>query len=314
MSYITTGAWNFVKIPQYVEESTYGTCPTAPTFASCGAITDLALSVDITTIKNRQLGSRDIYQEVKSGQIYNLVLKYQPFDTTFMRYGTEYFNSSYTNNISKSLSILWSQLVNGTEYFYLMSGVRTDKLEIAVTEPKVEITQTMVGKVQNVPATTFSGAGGSGTPTYCAPNPTTTPPWSGLTGGPHPLTMNSINYDTMTFKTTVNHNLDKVKPLGETTIKFLDPTNRDITLDFELTYTDLSPSGTFSAITDATALTARTAAYTLNSVGPVTINFTNLYLDKYNSADSPTVNKIKTINFAGVAQQVAVTAMQGQLG
>jgi hypothetical protein len=315
VSYLPSGSWNFVKIPQFVEETTYGTPPASPTFVSCGAITDLALNADIGTIKNRQLGSRDIYQEVKTGEAYTVTLKYQPFNTMFMKYGTESYNSSATDNVAKSLTILWSQLINGVEYFYVLSGARTDKLEIAVTEPKVEVTQTIIGRALNVPSTTVSAASGGviTAPSYATPNPTTTPPWSGLTGGPTPLTMNGIAYDTITFKTTVSHNLDRVKPLGETVIKFLEPTNRDIMVDFEIVYNDLSPAGTFSAIADTKALTARgtgvggTTFYQLNSVGPVKINFTNLYLEKYNSSDSPTANKIKSAAFSGVAQQVSVS-------
>jgi len=313
MSYQPTGAYKFTRIPQFVEEATYATTPTSPVFTSCGAITDLALSIDIQSIKNRQLGSRDIYQEVKSGQLYNIVLKYQPFNSLFMKYGTEYFSSTGATgvgNIYRSLSILWSQTVNATEYFYLVKGARTEKIEISVTETKVEVTQTMVASVLNTPATTFVGAGGAGTPSYCAPNSTTVPPWSGLTGGSHPLTINGKSYDTITFKAGVTHNLDKIKPLGESVIKYLEPTNRDITVDFDIIYTDVSADGTggpFDTISDAIALTARTASYQLNSVGPVTLNFTNLYLDKFNTPDSPTANKIKTITFSGVAQQVAVS-------
>lgn len=298
MSYVTTGAWNFLKIPQFVEETTFGTCPTAPTFTSCGAITDLAMTAEAGVITNRQLGSRDIYQDVKTAEIYQIVMKYQPYNTLFMRYGTELFNLTATDNISRSLSILWSQTINGVENFFLAQGCRTDKLDINVTEKMVEVTQTILAQKINTPATSFVLAGGTGTPIYCAPN--VGAPWSGLNGGSAPLTINALSYDTVTFKVAVNNNIDKVKPLGETFYKFLDPTNRDTMVDFEIVFKDVVSYG------DMKTLTARNATMSINSATSTAIGLTNLYLEKYASPDSPTVNKIKTATYSGRAQQVAM--------
>jgi len=298
MSYVTTGAWNYIKIPQFVEETTFGTCPSAPTFTSCGAITDNAYTAESGVITNRQLGSRDIYQDIKTAEIHQLVFKYQPYNTQFMRYGTELFNLTATDNISRSLSILWSQLINGVENYFLAQGCRTDKLEINVTEPKVEVTQTILAQKVNTPATSFALAGGTGTPVYCAPN--VGAPWSGLNGGSAPLTINALSYDTISFKVTVNNNIDKVKPLGETFYKFLDPTNRDVIVDFDIVYKDTVSFG------DMKTLTARSASMSINSGTTTSVGLTNLYLEKYASPDTPTANKIKTATYAGRAQQIAM--------
>jgi hypothetical protein len=305
VSYVTTGAWNFIKIPQYIEESTFGTTPPTPTFVSCGAITDWAFTADISVVTNRQLGSRDIYQDVKTAEMYQIVMKYQPYNVQFMRYGTQLFNSatSATDNISKSLSITWSQLINGTENFFLAKGCRTDKIEINVTEPKVEVTQTILAQSVNSPATTFTGAGGPSGATFCAPN--TGAPWSGINGGSQPFHFSTggvdTAYDTVTFKTTISNNIDKIKPLGETTVKFLDPTNRDIAVDVELVL------NAYDIYADMKSLTPRAAKFSLNSSSSALINFTNLYLEKYASPDSPTANKTKTVSYSGRAQQISVT-------
>lgn len=279
------------------EETTYGTIPPSPTFLSVGAITDLATNIDIGMVRNRQLGSRDFYQEVKTAENYGLVLKYQPYNTNFMKYGTEYYNAGATGNISKSFSLLWSQSINNVENYFLATGCRTDKLEIAITEPKVEVTQTITPQVISTPSTTFVGAGGTGTPTYAGLN--VGAPWSGLNGGTAPLTINALSYDIVTFKATVTQNLDKVRPLGNTLLKFAEPTNRDIAIDFEMIFKDTV------SMADLKTFTARTASYSLNTGTSTTLNFTALYLEKFTSPDSPTVNKIKTATFSGAAQQIA---------
>jgi hypothetical protein len=281
-----------------VEETTFGTIPPSPTFISCGAINDLVTNIDIAMFRNRQLGSRDFYQEVKAAENYGIVMKYQPYNTNFLKYGTEYYNAGATGNISKSFSIVWSQLINNVENFFLATGCRTEKLEIAITEPKVEVTQTLVAKNISTPTTSFLLAGGTGTPTYCAPNAGA--PWSGLNGGVAPLTINALSYDLVTFKAGVTQNLDKVRPLGNTLLQFLEPTNRDISVDFEVVFKDTVN------MADLKTFTARTASYSLNTGSSTTLNFTNLYLEKFTSPDSPTANKIKTATFAGAAQQITV--------
>ena len=295
MSYIPTGAYYVIKRPQYVEESTFGTTPTSPTFLSVGSMQDMAASADIPNVKYRQLGSRDLYQVIKTGELYGIVFKYQPFNSNFMKYGTEYSNLAATGNIAKSLSLVWSQNINNVENFYLGSGFRTERIDIDVTETAVMVTQTMIGKNIATPSSTYPG---TGTPTYAAADVGT--PWTGLTGGSLPLTINSNNFDVTRFRVSVTQNLDKVKPNGETVIKFLEPTNRDIAVDMDMVVQNTT------TLADVKTLTARTASYTLNSATSTQISLTNLYLEKYSSSDSPTQNKVKMASFSGVAQSVTI--------
>lgn len=296
MSYIPTGAYFFIKRPQYVEEATFGTTPTSPTFLSVGSMQDMTTNVDITNVKYRQLGSRDLYQVIKTGEVYGIVFKYQPFNTNFLKYGTELWNASATGNIAKSMSIVWSQNINGVENFYLASGVRTERVEIDITETSVMITQTLVAKNISTPSTTYPG---TGTPVYAATDVGN--PWTGITGGSLPLTINALTYDVTRFRVTISQNLDKVKPNGETQIKFLEATNRDVTIDMDMVLANTA------TLADVKTLVARTASYTMNAANPSTISLTNLYLDKYTHADSPTQNKVSMASFSGTAQSSTIT-------
>lgn len=297
MSYAPTGAYFFVKRPQYVEEATFGVTPTSPTFISVGSMNDMTMSADMTNIKYRQLGSRDLYQIIKTGEIYGIVFKYAPFNTNFMKYGTEYWTAAATGNIAKSVSIVWSQNINGVENFYLASGVRTERIDIDIlAEATISVTQTLVAKSITTPSAAYPG---TGTPVYAAVDSGS--PWTGITGGSLPLTINSLNYDVTRFRVSVTQNLDKIKPNGESVIKFLEATNRDVTVDMDMVIQNTA------TLADVKTLVARAVTYTMNAANPSAISLTNLCLDKYTSADSPTQNKIKMASFAGTAQSVTVT-------
>lgn len=298
MSYVPTGAYFFVKRPQYVEESTYGTTPTSPVFTSCGSIQDFTLAADMQSIKYRQLGSRDLYSTIRTGQMFTLTLKYQPFNTNFMKYGTEYWNAGATGNIAKSLSIIWSQNLNGTENFVLAQGCRSESIDIDITENSVMVSQVIIAQNVSSPATTFVGAGGTGTPTYAGADVGT--PWVGLSGGQLPLTINALNYDVERFRIAINQNLDKIKPNGETQIKFLEATNRDITIDLDMILKDNV------TMADTKTVTARTASYMMNSGTTSSVSLTNLWLDKYNIGFSPTANKAQRVTFTGFAQSATI--------
>jgi hypothetical protein len=256
---------------------------------------DMATNIDISNVHYRQLGSRDLYSVIKTGEVYGIVFKYQPFNTNFMKYGTEYWTASATGNIAKSVSLLWSQNVNGVENFYLASGVRTESIDIDTTETAVSVTHTLVAKNISTPTSTYPG---TGTPTYASTDVGS--PWSGIFGGSLPLTINSLNYDVTRFRVGVSQNLDRVKPNGETQIKFLEATNRDITIDMDMIVKDTV------SLADVKTLVARTASYSLNAATSSSVSLTNLYLEKYTSSDSPTANKVKMASFSGTAQSVTL--------
>jgi hypothetical protein len=194
-----------------------------------------------------------------------------------MNYGINLPNGSGT--IEKGLSVLFSQKINGTEYFTLYQGCKCDKVDVEITEKLVSCSMTFMAKQATTPSTTNPL---TGTPTY-ASNPTN-PPWTGLTGGSGPFTFNSITVDVPRFRFSVTNNLVQVKPNGELFPKFVEATNRDVTFDFDTWRKDVT------IFTDAKALTARSMTYRLNNTGPVTARFTNAYAEKWTTSYSPTAN------------------------
>lgn len=229
MSYVLSYGVDFVKHLQYVEGAagTYATIPSSPTFVSAGAVREMTEAVELESINYRFIGSRDRYKEIKTGTNYTFSVTYNPLNETLMKYGTELPGGSGT--IERDLQFLKSVKINGTEKYMLLKGARCNSIEISVTnDSAVDVTQEFICST----ITDWSSTSGiSGTPTY-QPAPSTTP-WTNLDGGSQPLRWNGTALDVPSFSMTVNNNIARVKPNGETEPKWVDPTFRDITFEFD---------------------------------------------------------------------------------
>jgi len=292
--YIPTGEYYIRKILQYVEETTFATTPTSPTFLPAGVVADVTTTVTIPETVYRQQGSRDPYRDVKFGEAYELQCKYMPVDSTMMKYGVNL--AAGTGTVGKSLSLLMSQDINSTENYVLIQGARTNTIDIEITEGgPIMVTQTF--KAKNI--TTPSTSHGLTTPTFAST--INTAPWSNVNGGSQPFKINSVGYDLSRFKMAVSTGLDTVQPIGETLTKFIEPTLRTITVDFDMYVQDTV------TLADTKSLTARSAVYTLDTTAPTTITMTNLQLNKYTSVDSATSANIKSASFSGQCTSVVMT-------
>lgn len=292
MTYVPTGAFEIVKKLQHVEESTFGVTPNSATFALSAHGALLRETTTIRANHYRDLGSRDLYQLLKTGQLHSFELRYQPHSTALIRYGTELPNGSGT--IDKALTMLYTGKVNGTESWFRHLGSRTDQIEIEVTEASVQVVQNFL--CREIPAEVTSDP--LTTPNYAGAD--TTAVWTGATPGSNPLVINSNNVDTPRFKVTVNWALEVGKPNGELLAKWIHPTNRSIAVEFDTWKKD----GVLRA--DALSLTARAATYTL--ISGKTIGLTDLYLERYSKSydANATAHQLETL--AGTAKSLTVTA------
>ncbi len=299
MSYLPNGPWDLVKRPQYIEEATYGTTPVAsPSFTSAGVNSELSITMKESIDRYRQLGSRNVYKFLETGELYSFELHYNPISTALIRYGTETPNASGT--IAKALSFLYSQNrdVAGTmtEHYVFLKGARTDKIRIECTPDNIKVTQNFL--CQNV--TTPSTSHGLTTPTFAPAD--TAAPWVGPTSGSNPLVHNSNNYDADRFVFEVSYNLDAIKPNGSTLIQFLTPTNCTVSGEFDVLHKDDLLEA------DMKTLSPRTMTYTLNSTGPKTATFTNAVIVGLERGHKATENSARRDNFKFEAESVSVTA------
>jgi hypothetical protein len=310
MSYKLTGGFQIVRQLQYVEEVTEGTTPTSPTFIHAGPITELNDNQETQAIKYRQIGNRDIYAMIKTGELYSFDVTFNPLDIDLISYAINKEDTG-TKNIGKSLSFLTSQLVDGTEMYKIYKGARAESIDVNITaEGMVEVTISYICQDITTPSLTH----GLGTPVW-GTNPTAVP-WTNFSGGTGPL---RIDADTVAFGTTgahgfatgkivdtdsfsfsCTHNLERVKVNGETIVKWVMPTFRDITFEFDTLYHDTT------LIADQKSLTSRRMEYALKSNPGATLDFDKVYMETIGTSDSTTATEPKHLSITGDAQSVAV--------
>jgi hypothetical protein len=296
LSYPVTTSLLTVKNLQYVKEVTRGTTPTSPTFVAAGPIQDWSPSLTTNAVDYRMLGSEDIYKVIKTGERYSFDIAYNPIDKVLLEMG---INLTGTNNRYQSVTMLLSQMMNVTgtltEKFILCKGSQCATTTIDVTLEAVGVTQTWIPSDITTPATTA----GIGTPSYAAAMTAT--PWTGINGGATSLTFNASNTTKVrNFSVTVDNNIDQIQPIGSSQVLWAQPTTRDITGTFDVIYEN------DSFLADTKTTTARTMSYVLDTTGPTTLTFTDVYLKEYNESISATSTEAKTQSFAWRAKTVSI--------
>jgi hypothetical protein len=298
MSFRPTGAWEYVKLPQFIEEVTYGVLPlTNPTFISCGLISDIDKTFNVENEQYRILGNRDIYSQVKLGEQYTFTLKYRPTDIVLMKYGTELVNATGTNE--KSISILVSKKVDAVEKYRIYTGVKTASITVEITRAGgINITQNM--KCKNI--TDWGSAPvWVGTPSFAATP--TADPVTGISSGSNPLTIAGANYDTPRFSFTVDQGLQEIKPNGELTLKYLFATNRSVSVDFDTWIKDIVLQ------TAQANYTAQAVTYQIsNTPNPVILaTFSSVKFDNMAEQDTAGSTDFSMAKFSGSAKTVTVS-------
>jgi len=292
---LLTGHWNTTQVVGYIEEATFGTTPVAsPAFIWAGPIQDMSENTDINSLDYRQIGDRDIQSMIKTGEAYSFSLKFFPLTTALMKYGINL--PAGIGTIEKSLSFIKAQKIDNVVMWTLYKGSRCNSIDVEVAmDGAVEVTMNFLCADITTPA----ASNGLTTPTFGAAG--AGQPMTNISGGSSPFTFDGTPHDVARLKFSVTQNLQVVKPNGELKAKFIEPTNREVTIDFDTWLTAVAD------MTTAKSLTVKQGTYTLNATGPITATFTDIYLNAFNTADSPTANETKMISYSGRAKGVAVT-------
>lgn len=286
MSYIPTAAADIVKQPQFTEELIDGTTPlSGPTFVSCGFVESLNENVDEANNQIRPLGSYDVQKKVRLNEEVTGEITFQPSDFKLMKRGIlnpvspsatppdpTMVAPNGTNGVS--ITLLYTALVNGTEKWKLFKGVRFDGCSgVIERESGFKVTMPFHAKdVTDYAATpTFAPAA-----TYAAAPSLT--PWSGISSGADPLDINSIKYDTTSFKFDINWTIARPSFNGLTTFKLSKPIKREIKVSFNT----VTIGG--ALIGDLRGFTARDVEYTIVTAGANKIKFNQCNFDGYSRA------------------------------
>lgn len=234
ISFTPTAAWSVLKPPQYVEETSFGVTPSSPVFKIVGSLTGLSPAIGITKDVVRSVGRRDPNTQVKMMEgPFSGAIKYRPFDSSFMKYGVNLpDDSSPAGTNAASVTLMWSQLINGTEKYFAFQGVKTDKISIEVSKDGgVQVGQDLKWYKTYAYLSDLTTLGIT-TPTYVSTTPSTQP-WSSLTGGTNPFTIESAPILVDRFKIDVNQNLYMISPNGSSSVDYWGAGIREISIDFD---------------------------------------------------------------------------------
>lgn len=229
--------------------------------------------------------------------MYDVSIAYSPVDSTLLK---SMINLSGAQSRDDFFTFVVSQKLNNagtlTEMYQVLRGMGISDVTISVKDGQlVEVTSNWVANTLSQWATTS----GMTTPTFASA--LSAVPWSSTTTGTSPLTFNGVQYDVRSFTAKINQNPDRVQVVGQNTTTWIQQTTREVTLDMEIVYKDTSVS------TDAVNLTPRAMTFQLNSTGPTTLTFTDVYLEKYDEDLSADSTKAKTVSYSGFAASVVLT-------
>lgn len=270
MSAKTATAQLIIKQPQYVEESTEGTTPTAsPSFNEIGKISSLSFNIDNSSTDVMQIGPEDLYNIVQGKTVNSFTIKTTMFASTFAKYALSAANyGTPAGTISAPISIVFSFYLNGVENYVFLKGCRAvnatlsgeigQAIQLSVEFKCISITE---------PAT----SSGLTTPTYITPSSTAV--WTWLTGGAAPVTWNASGVNAVKVEVTVNRNTVEDYTLGNTAPYTIQPHGRRIGGSVTVLWTDTTMSG------DRNAFTSRTMTWILKTATS-TATLTGAVLDK----------------------------------
>lgn len=299
MSYIPTGSYNVIKAPQYVEETLFGETPTSPAFISAGPLVDLNISTEVGSINYRQLGSRDFYALIKTGEEYSFDITFNPIDVSLIKRGIDL--PAGTGTIEKSLTWAMSMKINNIENFILFKGAVCNSLDYNIANDAAqEVKMEFMCREITIPSATS----GLTTPNFIEPGEfPTTAPWTHLSPGSNPFEFHGTQTDVESFSTSINHNITRVKPTGELTSKFVIPTFRDIEFEFSTWL-----KGTFE-MTEVKNLTPGAMIYKLSSVadGSHQLEFTDAYAEAWSTAVSTSATEAILLAVNGKAKSAELS-------
>ncbi len=223
---------------QYVEEgttgATYGIIPASPTFLLPGVVQDLSDTPQVESAIKRTVGQRNYYKNLLTKHRYTFELKFAPYSSTFLKYGSEAPVGAGT--IAASLAFAKVQKINnaGTlaDSYTFYKGCRPTSLDINIAGGIVEATMSFVAKEKTIPV--FTANGGLTTPTWKEFADLTATPWTHLDGGADPLTIDGVTYPCQNFHINWNNNLSIDDVNGSEYIDENKAGNQDVTGDFTI--------------------------------------------------------------------------------
>lgn len=262
-------------------------------------------NVEIGYLDQRFIGSRDLFSQIQTGVEYSFDITFNPVDEKMIKYGLDL--PSGTGTIEKSITLLFSQKINATETYIIYTGCRCDETTIEITaDSAVEVSQTWLARDRQITQTANAGLT---SPDFVLPNEVTSlNAWTNLSGTTtttSPLFWNTsaTPIDVNSFSVTVTNNLERIKPNGQLTNKFVEPTLRDIEWEFATWLKDTTFFG------EATTPVPRAMEYVLKTSPGWKLVFAGSKINSETSSDATSATESKMLELSGKSTTVAMTSI-----
>lgn len=198
---------DIVKILQFVGEgdtvttpASYAVTPTSPAFIAAGHNSEINLQPDIAHMDTEVLGSEEIVNAVKTGELFAFQISFEPTDSVLMAYVVDNSGNG-VGSIDESLTFTFTELLNGVENWTVMRGCRGTSMSATLERGTWLVTMTFICREITLPDNTDPFT----TPTYA-----TEPAASSLThtdAGVDPFSWNAITVPESRFSITVTREM-----------------------------------------------------------------------------------------------------------
>lgn len=200
---------DIVKTLQYKGEgntvttpANYGAAIVDPTFTAVGKVLDINLQPDIQHMDSDILGSEDIVDAVKTGEMYAFQISFQMRDTALINYAVS-ASGGGVGSIDESLTFMFSEYLSGVENFTAMYGCRPTSLSATLDRGVWIANMTFIAKEITIPSATSPWS--AQTPVYASE-----PAGSAMThsgAGADPFTWNAVAFPESRFTISVTRGM-----------------------------------------------------------------------------------------------------------
>lgn len=274
---------DIVKVLQYATEgntittpANYGVTPVGSSWAAAGLNVEIDPQLDIRDIDVDILGSEDVVDAVKTEELFAFSCRFEMFDTVLPAYGIN-ASGGGLGSIDASLTFLFSEYLDGTEYYTIMQGCRPTNTTVSLARGKWMCDMTFVAKEIDLQTTSH----GLGTQTFVTSLPTSSP-MTHSGAGPDPFTWNSTAFPENNFSCTVSRTMAIEALNGQNGIIYAKPVGRSINFNVDVFTKNVTLE------TDFRNKTLRAANYSVSTSPNKDLAFTNCVIKTWRKVRSAT--------------------------
>lgn len=309
--YPITTSLRVLKELQYIKEQVKGITPDSPVFTAIGVNEFLPITAS-RIIKYTKLGNVDITKAIPNTMRHDFSMLYSPVSLDALLQSM--VNMTGTNNREDSYTFLLSQQHPNDdstaleEKYQIARGCTIASLTIRASERRLV---SIRARWAALSITDWSAEHGlTGSPTFDTLSADSIP-WSSIDTGNNPLKFLDLGgpgqeYDIRNIIIVINHNILRRQIFDQDYSVRIDPTIRDITINFDIVYKDNEISETVKTFQQQ-QLTLQLNRTTAAIIDRIILTFEGVLLHTYEEVvNANERRRIKTVHYTGTANSVSI--------